>query len=121
MDTGTGHTVFCAVGGHFVCWSLLCLSQSLRRELFPDALYRQCLQLPSCGGLAVHSLISRNTWEARKRDQAAFYHTRFQALSSAATVVARKEDAAGAHGMLETLGRRKPSGQNLLLPPSHEL
>lgn len=64
------------------------------------------------GGLVVHSLVSRNSWEARKRDQAALYHTGFQALSSAATVVAGKgvlqEGVAGAHGCLRHKGDEHP-------------
>lgn len=95
---GDGHrdrvqTAFCAVVvvGDFVCWDLPHLSQSLRRELFPDALCRQCCQFHLCGDLAVHPLSGTNTWEARKRDQEAFNHTGFPVLSSAATMVAGKD------------------------------
>lgn len=84
----------------------------------PEPVTKSCY-LMLCAG-SVFSFIccplsGTNTWEAKKRDQAAFYHKGFLVLSSATTTVVGKD--APQDDVTGNTRRNK----TLLLPASREL
>lgn len=78
MASGQG-VAFCGVSVTEFMLEPPFLSQSLSRvkDLGGDTLGGQCLQCHLASDLALDSLVSTNTWEARKRGLVAVYHTGF--------------------------------------------
>lgn len=104
MDTGTGHTQPSVLLVGLCMLESPCLSQLLRRELFPGALCRARLQSHlSCCLLCYPQAHGRPGGGIRQPST-----TQASLLSSAAIKVAGKdvlqEDEPGAHGMLGTGG-----------------